>query len=340
MKNNYSGQKLLSIIIPIYNVETFLRCCLDSVLKNILDSKAPELYEIILVDDGSTDNSGIICDDYAKAHSFISVIHKKNEGLGYARNSGIEIAKGEYLFFIDSDDYITDGTISYLEQMIKTYQADVISFKFKETNIENDSVPQKASYDEVLLLNQHDIIKNYLIDEILTTAWGSIYKRKIFETELFTNVPMCEDTYSMHLFLSKANNVLMSKRICYMHRFRNESIMNSKFNDNFFILEECGKRLINFVETKPELKDLHDYAVSRCIKLQMYLITCICQSGQIKMYKPQIRKIRKDIIKESHQTKQKKKLYNRRFILLLFGTDMFLCYHKAAKMYHRIFKGK
>ena len=92
---------LISIIVPVYNVENYLKECIDSILRQEFRD-----YEIILVDDGSKDDSGKICDEYGKKYSFISVIHKKNGGLSDARNFGLKIAKGEYILFIDSDDYI------------------------------------------------------------------------------------------------------------------------------------------------------------------------------------------------------------------------------------------
>lgn len=103
MKNNI----ILSIIIPVYNVEKYLDECLESIIKNYNEN-----IEVVLVDDGSIDNSGILCDEYAKKYKFITVIHKKNGGLSSARNVGIDKAKGKYIWFVDSDDYISDSSIS------------------------------------------------------------------------------------------------------------------------------------------------------------------------------------------------------------------------------------
>lgn len=101
MNNNKRQDTVLSIIVPVYNVEKYLKTCINSLLEQKLDA-----YEIILVDDGSTDSSGGICDEYAKKHEKIQVIHKKNGGLSSARNTGIENAVGKYIGFVDSDDYI------------------------------------------------------------------------------------------------------------------------------------------------------------------------------------------------------------------------------------------
>lgn len=108
------NEKLVSIIIPVYNVKDFLVDCLDSVI-----NQSYKNLDIILVDDGSTDGSGIICEEYARQDKRIRVIHQVNQGLSAARNSGIEIMRGEYVYFIDSDDYIAKDTIEVLFNTIK-----------------------------------------------------------------------------------------------------------------------------------------------------------------------------------------------------------------------------
>jgi len=114
-----SDRVMVSVIIPVYNVEKYLRKCIDSVLEQTLSQ-----IEIILVDDGSTDRSGEVCDEYQKNYSNIKVIHKKNAGLGYARNSGLEIAKGKYVGFVDSDDYIACNMYELLVANAERYKAD------------------------------------------------------------------------------------------------------------------------------------------------------------------------------------------------------------------------
>lgn len=109
---------LISVIIPVYKVEKFLHRCVDSVINQTYKN-----LEIILIDDGSPDNCGNICDEYAKKDTRIKVIHQENQGLSGARNSGLNIAKGEYIYFIDSDDYIKKNT---LENMIKYSEKDIL----------------------------------------------------------------------------------------------------------------------------------------------------------------------------------------------------------------------
>ncbi|MEE0945897.1 MAG: glycosyltransferase [Acutalibacteraceae bacterium] len=113
----------ISVIIPVYNVEKYLAKCVDSVITQTFSN-----YEIILVDDGSTDNSGAICDSYAEKHPFISVIHQQNKGLGGARNTGISAAKGEFLFFLDSDDFISNDALDTCYNIAVKNNCDMVLF--------------------------------------------------------------------------------------------------------------------------------------------------------------------------------------------------------------------
>ena len=119
----------VSIIVPVYNVEKYLPCCMDSLLHQTLTN-----IEILLVDDGSPDNCPAICDEYAIRDHRVKVIHKKNKGLGYARNSGIEIATGEYIAFVDSDDYVELNTYEKLYHLAINTNADVVYFVFRRFN--------------------------------------------------------------------------------------------------------------------------------------------------------------------------------------------------------------
>lgn len=122
---------LLSIIVPVYNVEKYLRKCVDSLLTQDLSH---EEYEIILVDDGSTDQCGMICDEYAASHSNVKVLHQQNGGLSAARNSGIAVAQGRYVQFVDSDDYLEPNVLKTLAEKMENLQLDVLRFNYRNVN--------------------------------------------------------------------------------------------------------------------------------------------------------------------------------------------------------------
>ena len=121
----------LSIIVPIYNVEQYLGKCIDSLLNQDLPHKD---YEIILVDDGSPDGCPAICDDYAKTHSNVRVIHRQNGGLSAARNSGIEVAQGRYVQFVDSDDYLEPNVLKTLVEKMEDDNLDILRFNYQNVN--------------------------------------------------------------------------------------------------------------------------------------------------------------------------------------------------------------
>ena len=174
----------LSFIVPVYNVAPYLRKCVDSLINQDYDS-----YEIILVDDGSTDNSGTICDEYASP-SFINsltrsvvikVIHQKNGGLSAARNTGIEAAKGEYIMFVDSDDYIEPNVLGSLMLQIEQQELDVLRFDFQNVNEQHEIyLPDKYPH-------QIDTRVDYVLgEEYLNSrigygcyAWQFIIRREI-----------------------------------------------------------------------------------------------------------------------------------------------------------------
>lgn len=168
----------LSIVVPVYNVEEYLYKCIDSLLDQDIDSAD---YEIILVDDGSTDKSALLCDEIARKHSNIFVIHKKNGGLSSARNAGIERASGDYIQFVDSDDYLCPGVLGALLAQIKRDRLDVLRFNYRNVNTKGEVFePNKVSKpfvdyssgvcDGLLFLNERLGYACYAVQFILKTA--------------------------------------------------------------------------------------------------------------------------------------------------------------------------
>ena len=175
-----SGEKymkpLLTVVIPVYNVEKYLNRCLESIL--IQEWKN---YDIILVDDGSTDRSPQICDDYVKIYDFISVIHKENGGLSEARNTGISQAKGEYVYFPDSDDWIEPDTFIALAEALESQKFDIISFnrefvKGEEDVIISDPVETQVfeGKDAFVEMLKHSYITGFANDKVYRNPYSLI----------------------------------------------------------------------------------------------------------------------------------------------------------------------
>lgn len=218
--------ELISIIVPVYNVEKYLKKCVNSIITQTYTN-----LEIILVDDGSKDSSGEMCDEFSKSDSRIKVIHRKNGGLSAARNSGIEVYRGKYVTFIDSDDWIEPTYVEYLYYLLKKYNSDVsqCAFRYIDSKKKIYNKVTNSDYEEVY--NSKDAIKNLLHSKyLITSAWGKLYKRCFFdrlrypEGKLFEDIPV---TYQV---------MLDSEKICYgdhalYNYFYNEgSISKSSFN--------------------------------------------------------------------------------------------------------------
>ena len=225
MIHSFNEYPLVSIIVPVFNVKAFLSECLDS----LINQSYPNI-EIILVDDGSTDGSGKICDDYGRIDSRVKIIHKENGGLSDARNAGIEIATGNYITFVDSDDLLLPNTIEYLINLILANNADISVCQRIEID-ENNNVIQKFPIDrDVLLTGNYNCMYSFLSKkDIGTVAWGKIYRRNIFEDVKYPKGRFHEDVFTTYKTVAKSDKIAIGKECLYAYRIRKNSIMNQSF---------------------------------------------------------------------------------------------------------------
>ncbi len=210
----------LSVIVPIYNTEKYLKKCIDS----ILAQSFPD-FELILINDGSTDNSGTICDNYAKRDSRIIVIQQVNKGLSYSRNLGKKIAKGEYLSFIDSDDYIHPKMFIDMINNLKDHNADISICNFKVIGVKQ---PVKIFYIETFGINAYSS-KDYLILSQCRNpvVWNKIYKSSLWKNVDFPINHINEDEFVTYKVLYSANRIVVTDNRYYYYRKRKNSIMDS-----------------------------------------------------------------------------------------------------------------
>ena len=183
---NKENPPFFSLILPIYNVEKYLNRCVDSILKQKFSD-----YEIILVDDESPDNCGTMCDEYAKKYKNIKVIHKKNEGLGFARNSGLNIASGKYVWFIDSDDFISENSLYNLQKnIIDNKYPEIVCFGINYIDKKGKILfNQCPNLDKMIYLENKNIIDNLLADFIYDennknlhkSACSKVYKKNFLK---------------------------------------------------------------------------------------------------------------------------------------------------------------
>ncbi len=183
---------LVSIIVPIFNAEKNLRRCIDSILNQTYKD-----IEVILLNDGSSDNSGQICDEYALSDNRVRVIHKENTGVSDTRNQGISMAEGDYIQFLDSDDWITSDATSSLVRAAVKYQCDMVIADFYR--VINERVSQKGAIEEAGLMDRHSFATNMMQDPAdfyYGVLWNKLYKRSVIEEQLLrmdNNISWCED---------------------------------------------------------------------------------------------------------------------------------------------------
>ena len=216
---------LISVIIPIYNVETFLPSCIESVINQTYEN-----LEIILIDDGSTDKSGKICDKYSENDSRITVIHKDNEGVAEARNTGIENMSGEYFCFVDGDDYVDNEYISEMYSLTKEYDADIsmCSYVYKwRDGTEKRTRNTDYSDDTVFSDTGIDALKKLLYGQIYApSCCGKLFKKDRVAVN-FPKYAIGEDVLSCIDYLQNAKKVVMINAPLYLYMQNENSVMHS-----------------------------------------------------------------------------------------------------------------
>lgn len=244
------NKDLVSIIIPVYNVKEFLKECVESVVQ-----QSYKKLEIILVDDGSTDGSEKLCDNLAKEDDRIKVIHQRNQGLSAARNSGISIMKGTYVYFLDSDDCIANDAIEVLYKALQRGDTDmaisgIIAF--------SDSKPviAKNGYTESFLETEVALTKMLLHDGIGHEACGKLFKAELWLKYRFPVGLLYEDYATIYYVASQSKKVAISKYPSYFYRVRSGSIMHSEIQERNFILLDISDEVTDFlIKRYPVLKE-------------------------------------------------------------------------------------
>ncbi len=215
---------LISLIVPVFNVEKYLKRCLDSLI-----SQSYKNIEIILIDDGSTDESGKICDRYAKEHSnIIKVLHQENQGLSMARNAGLDIAIGEYIGFVDSDDYVEPKMFERLYNNLLESNADISVCSFFEDNVDETNILRVELNDKII--TNFDAVKN-IADQYTGYAfvvmWNKLFKKKLFDKIRFPIGKIHEDQFIIHKLYYLSNKISTSSCCLYHHVNRSTNISKS-----------------------------------------------------------------------------------------------------------------
>lgn len=325
----FENNPLISIVVPIYNVEKYLPKCIDSILQQTYSN-----IELILVDDGSPDQCGRICDTYQSKDSRIRVIHKQNGGLSSARNAGIDEAKGEYIGFVDSDDYIEPYMYQELLNAIFANNCKLsvcnINYVFEDGKIIPKALQEKNQVFEfkqaILEMNTYRLFD--------MGAWSKLYHRSLFENIRFPEGKLSEDFYIMYKVFDMAQEVAYVAKPCYNYLQRQNSITkNKKINHDF---AKAAYEQMTYLDNKyPDLDVVAhaSYASAVLTVYDFYLKNKVRCPQDIKKQFISVVKENMGYIKKVEYFSKAKKIQFRLFISCTFIYNfVFLIYRKVKRV--------
>lgn len=314
----------ISIVVPVYNVENYIDRCIESIINQTYKN-----IEIILVDDGSKDNSGKICDKYANRDKRIKVVHKLNGGLSSARNAGLDVCSGEYVGFVDGDDWIEKNMYEILISMIKKGKSEIAICGHREV-IQNEKVRPAIQMKNIFL------DKNELWEEVFgdlnVASWNKLYKKEIIGNLRFPlNIIHGEDLIFNLQYLVKCKSGVLNKTKCYNYLKRRNSITSSKFSKNKIYEVMVKDKALEIVkrENESQIKNAQKY----CFRARMNIIRSITYEeveNEYGMYMTEY----KNYIKNNYKL-VKKNLKLKEIIEYYIFLYNYKLYKKILKIYKR-----
>lgn len=241
---------LISIIVPVYKVEPYLDCCIKSIVEQTYSN-----LEIILVDDGSPDNCGSICDAWAEKDGRIVVIHKENGGLSDARNAGLKIAKGEYIAFVDSDDRIASDFLSELLNAINDTGADISECAVNY--ISESGTVTKTRFAAAGPIDRIEALRRLILEDgVYQTVWNKLYRREVLGGIMFEKDKYNEDDFWTYLIFDRINNLASVNKPLYNYLQRRGSIIGSGYSVKRLDGLEARFRRMQYLQKYDELATL------------------------------------------------------------------------------------
>ena len=315
---------LISIIVPVYNVERYINTCINSII-----NQSYRNIEILLINDGSKDLSGEICDKWAKKDSRIKVFHKENGGLSDARNFGINKCNGEYLIFIDSDDFINKDMVKKLLKLSQENEADIVQCEFLKFKNENE-IKESNDKNKVQVFKNIEAIENHYKEELkisTVVSWSKLYKKYLFNDIRFPKGKLHEDEFTTYKLLYKANKVLYTNEKLYYYRETPNSIMNSKYNiRRLDLLEALNERLLFFKKINND--NLYNIALNNYYSILIFAYNSYKKFN--KEDKETLNKLKKES-KRVFNELNSKGLINKKDIILFTAFRLNSFYYRVIK---------
>ena len=270
-----SGMPLVSVVVPVYKVEEFLPKCLAS-----LASQTYKNLEIILVDDGSPDKCGVMCDEFASKRSNVLVIHQENRALSGARNNGVLKSKGEYITFIDSDDYVSADYVEYMVFLILKYNADISIGKYVPVYLNSkNNIKINDSKNEQLLSKEEAMIEACYANKFGVSAWAKLYKRNLVEQHPYPEGKLYEELATTYKIISETQKVVYGDKTIYYYTQRSGSIIGDK---QLYGLQAAREQLSFMEANYPSV--VHAARVRVVIKVQQYMPALFCTNKDKRLF--------------------------------------------------------
>ncbi len=308
----------ISVIVPVYNVEKYLPRCIDSILAQTFTD-----FELLLVDDGSKDRSGEICDEYAMMDSHIKIFHKENGGVSSARNLGLDKAKGEYIVYVDSDDWIGER---HLEEMIKFKDNDIV-IGGKTVNGDVCGI-DKFEKNSIFIDGEIGVaLKETLADDKLRVPWAKLYKRKIIEENKLRfdlHMKIAEDTVFVQKYLSHCKSVCFIKTFSYFYYFNKRTSKYKLTAEELIYYLNVTSSVYNALSKKHSFCDDRYLNFIKYFFIRLYLnyiSSCPFTFNEYKQMKRCLRTVKADKLKYHPRTLRQKIMYGilrHRCFLILF----------------------
>lgn len=322
------GRKKVSMIIPVYNGAAYVNRCMESLLAQTYPN-----MEILLIDDGSTDESGRICDDFADKYSQVKVYHVENAGVSAARNKGIEECGGEYVGFVDVDDYLLKDMVEHLAGMLEETGSDVAGCGFFEFRGKAEEGADAFQEEEIEILSGREFMEKGILRSD-TRCWSKLYRKSaIGKLRFAEGLTIGEDMLFLLELARKEKQFCRSSYQGYGYYINEEGAMRKGFKDSYMDQISCWQKALAYMEK--EMPQLADRAAS------ILLVSVMLVVGKLAMLSGRERKEKKEYVDKCYRLVKEYSKYGKAYQGLDAGYRLkVMLYRYAPEMYMRLYHWK